>query len=328
MGKFTAFLLILTMLIVPVAVQAEDTIPDWETAMYRSLDWIYDSVTPHPLVGSVGGEWAVLALARAGRVTADDAWVQGWLTDVERMLLEVDRLTREGHNIQHPPSAGTFPSGMRRWTDFQRLALALGSVGFNAADFNGRDLTAVYSTFVSVDERHALNMTINADAFALIALNAIPHERDSMDFIDWILASQNPTGTWAFGRLEIDTTSMVVQALAQYYDDNAEVRMAVDLALDWLRRQTFSDPESTAQMIVALTALGEDFAEEALVYVQWLLQWFDEESGGFRRSNSDDMIDPMSTEQGAYALVAYWRLVNGMTWLYDMSDMFEEAYEN
>ena len=125
----------------------EPTTTDWEYAMNRSLDWIQAAVTPHPLVGFVGGEWAVLALARAGRVTAHDPWIVGWLSDLERMLTEVDRITAAGNDIQRPPSAGTFPGGLRRWTDFQRVTLALSALGLDAANFNGRDLTSVYRSF-------------------------------------------------------------------------------------------------------------------------------------------------------------------------------------
>ena len=296
---------------------------NWEHAMNRSIDWIQNAVRPNPLVGSVGGEWAVFALARAGRVTVDDIWVQGWLADVERVLLEVDRISAQGHNIQHPPSSGTFPGGMRRWTDFQRLTIALSSVGLDASNFNGRDLTAIYKSFIPVHERHALNMTVNVDTFALLALDAANKEGCREQFIGRLLEDQAQSGTWSLGTFDLDVTVMAAQALAPYYHNDPAVKEALDRALNWLRAQTFPDPESTAQMIVLLTALGPDFAQEAAYYVQWLLRWFDPASGGFRRPTPNDPVNHMATEQAAYALVAYWRFINGMTHLYDMSDMFE-----
>lgn len=320
-----AFVIVAGILMPATTAYTQEQLSDWEIAMNRSLDWIYEAVAPHPLVGSVGGEWAVLALARAGRVTVDDAWVQGWLADVERMLLEVDRIKALGYDINTPPSAGTFPGGMRRWTDFQRLTLALSSLGLDASDFNGRDLTAIYREFIPASERHALNMTINVDTFALIALDTMPHYGDRMDFVDWLIEDQAADGAWSLGTFSLDVTAMAIQSLARYYHSNNYAQVAVDLALDLLRAQTFPDPESTAQMIVALTALGEDFAEEASYYVQWLLRWFDEESGGFRRPTPTSPVNLMATEQAAYALVAYWRLSNGKTALYDMSDMFEDG---
>ena len=322
---FTFFIAIVMLfgLIAPAStVNAQTPYSQWEYAMNRSLGWISDAVAPHPIVGFVGGEWAVLALARAGRVTVDDPWIQGWLSNLEATLVEVDRITAQGHNIQNPQSAGTFPGGMRRWTDFQRVTLALSSVGLDARDFNGRDLTAIYRNFVYVSDRHALNMTINVDTFVLIAMDAAPYEGDRAQFIQWLLEDQAPNGTWSLGTFDLDVTAMAAQALARYYHDDPVIQESVDLALNWLRTQTFPDPESTAQMIVLLAALGFDFAEEAAYYVTWLLRWFDPASGGFRRPTPSDPVNHMATEQAAYALVAYWRFMNDMTTFYDMSDMF------
>jgi len=327
MRKISAFLLTFILffgVFTPVySSYAMPTQTNWEHVMNASLDFIREAVVPNPVVGSVGGEWAVLALARAERVTADDPWIRAWLTDLERMLAEVDRITAQGHNIQHPPSAGTFPGGMRRWTDFQRVTLALSSLGLDASNFNGRDLTAIYNTFVPVNDRHALNMTINVDTFALIALDTVPHIGDREQFINHLLETQHSSGTWSLGTFDLDVTAMAAQPLARYYHSDPAVKLAVDNVLNWLRAQTFPDPESTAQMIVLLTALGKDFAEEATYYVNWLLRWFDSASGGFRRPTPNDPVNHMATEQAAYALVAYWRMRNGMTSLYDMSDMFD-----
>jgi len=320
-----AFTIMLSIMIPGSLSAASPETPGWEAAMEASLDWLQANIRPAPAVGSVGGEWAVLALARAGRVTINDRSIWIWQRNLERTLREVDRLQAAGHNIQNPPSAGTFPGDMRRWTDFQRATLALTALGIDATDFNGRDLTVMYRNFIPVSQRHALNQTINADIFALIALNSMPYEGNHDRFLNLILSEQNPNGTWNLGGVSLDTTAMALQALAPYYYNGDErVTEAVHSALDWLRLQTFPDPESTAQMIVALTALGPDFAEEAQYYVNLLLSWFDRNTGAFRRPSLNDPINIMATEQAAYALVAYWRLVNEMAALYNMYDAFTE----
>jgi len=328
--KLLAGLIVIVILIgitTPVAASADT---DWETAMNRSLDWIRSELTPSPLVGSVGGEWAILALARADRLSANDPWLSGWFADLENLLADIDRLAAAGNNIQNPPSAGTFPSALRRWTDFQRVTLALGALGVDASNFNGRDLTDIYRNFVPIAQRHALNQTINVDAWALIALDSRQFSGDREQFVQSLLDTQRADGVWSLGATptpgmgDIDITAMSVQALAPYYRTNSEVRTAVDRSLNWLRGQTFSDPEGTAQVIVALTALGSDFAYEASYYVNHLLRWFDSASGAFRRPHADSPINMMATEQAAYALVAYWRLVNNMNSLYDMRDALGE----
>jgi len=295
----------------------------WEVAKEASLDWIISNV--EPAVGSVGGEWAVIALARAGRITAGDPWLASYFDNLDYIVAAVNNLTGLGNSIHHPPSVGTFPSEMRRWTDFQRVTLALTALGLDAANYNGSDITQVYSTFVPINQRHALNQTVNVDTFALIALDSNSYSGDREKFIESILDSQRDNGTWGLAAftspLDLDTTAMAVQALAPYYNSNAYVAAAIDTAITWLRSQTFTDPEGVAQMIVALTALGSDFEDDAEYYVNLLLRWFDPQTGGFIRPGQG--VNMMATEQAAYALVAYYRFVNGMTSLYDMSDMHE-----
>ena len=305
---------------------------NWEAAMDNSLNFIRGTVTPHPVVGSVGGEWAILALARSGRLAADDPWLTGWFADLDRQLAEVDRLIVAGNDFQNPPSAGTFPSALRRWTDFQRVTIALSSLGLDASNFNGRNLTEVYAAFVPTNLRHALNVTSNVDTFALIALDVGQHIGDRDLFIQQLIDDQRADGTWSLNysfptsAFDLDITAMALQAIAPYYyQRDPRVTNAVNKALGWLRAQTFHNAESTAQMIVALTALGPQFADEAAYYVDWLLRWYDPATGGFRRPGITDPVNLMATEQAAYALVAYWRFVNGMTSLYDMRDAFDLA---
>ena len=50
------------------------------------------------------------------------------------------------------------------------------------------------------------------------------------------------------------------------------------------------------------------------------------DGGAFRHIASGDR-DGMATEQGYYALAAYYRFINGQTRLYDMSDVTIKANE-
>ena len=129
-------------------------------------------------------------------------------------------------------------------------------------------------------------------------------------------------------------TAMAIQALAPYYQTNAEVKVAVDKALDCLSAlQTTAggylswntlNSESCAQVIVALTALGIDPASDARFIkngcsvVDALLAFYTD--GGFRHT-MDGELNGMATEQGYYALAAFARLKDGKTGLYDMSDV-------
>ena len=328
MRKLISLVLIFVLLlgtVAPVGAQ-ERTQPAWESAMHAALDYI-ESVVTTPVVGSVGGEWAVLALARAGRIHAGSPWALGWFSALGQMLDEVSRLEAEGHDISNPATINTFPSELRRWTDFQRVTIALTALGQDATNFQGHDVTAPFRNFVPNTARHALNQTINVDTYALIALDTRPYEGNRTRFKEALLDAQRSDGSWSLiataptSALDIDVTAMALQALAPYHRaGDTRVIAAVDQALSWLRAQVFDDPEAIAQMIVALTALGQDFASEAAYYVELILQWADPATGGFRRPNPDSPLNLMATEQAAYALVAYWRFVNGMSALYDMQD--------
>ena len=83
--------------------------------------------------------------------------------------------------------------------------------------------------------------------------------------------------------------------------------------------------ESCAQVIVALTALGIDpTADSRFVKngntVLDALAGFYVTGGGFRHIAGGER-NGMATEQGYYALAAYYRFVNAQTRLYDMSDV-------
>ena len=87
-----------------------------------------------------------------------------------------------------------------------------------------------------------------------------------------------------------------------------------------------ANSESCAQVIVALTALGIDPAADSRFVKNGAspldgLCAFACEGGGFRHSEEQAEPDGMATEQGFYALAAYDRFWQGMTSLFDMTDI-------
>jgi len=272
--------------------------PAWEIAMHSALDRI-EFITTNPTVESVGGEWAVLALARAGRINTDHAWTQIYLANLNA---EMEELIEES-----------------LWTDLQRVTLALTSLGIDAIELDSR--LGIFSTFVPTAGRPTHSQSLNADIYGLLALDSMPYGGDRLQFVQSILSAQNSNGSWSLVRGTspgIDITAMAIQALAPYYiSDYTGVRDAVNSAIAWLSAQSIPDAEGNAQMIVALTAIGR--GAEASTYVDALLTFYDNATGGFIRGPG---VNAMTTEQAAYALVAYWRYVNGHNRLYDMRDAF------
>lgn len=288
-----AIFLALIIGLLPIIALAEDSenatsaAPTWQEAKDGALGWLLSNA-PNP---SVGDEWAVIAIARAN--IAADAWFDSYLSALENEL-----------------------DGLTTWTDFQRATLALTALGVDASDFAGNDLLADFRNYTPAESRPAHSQGVNADIFALLALNSRPYTGAQPQYIESILAAQTSSGAWAWGDwASPDITAMAIQALAPYYGNNAAVTAAINSGFSWIETETLGSAEDYAQVIVALTALGRS-AEN---YVAELLAFFDEETGGFISPWTGE-VNAMSTEQAAYALVAHYRSVNGMNVLFDMRD--------
>ena len=271
-----------------------------------------------PDVGSVGGEWMVIGLARSGRTVPD-----GYYENVVKYVQEnCDADERLDEN---------------RATDNARVILALTAIGKDVTNVGGHNLLA------GLDEMsYVTYQGINGPIWTLIALDSHDYAPQGdvtrEKLIDAILGAQLPDGGWdMMGKAaDTDITAMAIQALAPYYDTNDAVKAAVDKALDALSAMqnddgTFSTAfsgktsESAAQVIVALTALGINpatdsrFIKNGVNAVDGLCSFY-VDGGGFRHIASGD-LDGMATEQSYYALAAYYRLLAGQTSLYDMSDV-------
>ena len=284
---------------------------DWEYAMNRSLVFLRNAAPGNPMPGNVGSDWVIISLARAGWADRDDFWIRAWLTNLERIF----------YGSAHP--------GQWSMTDFQRVTLVLTALGLDARDFVGFDLTFPFSEFVPVGGRAARNRTINADIFALIALEAGLFDGDRADYVSSVLTAQRGDGSWGLNPNapsvagDLSITGMALQALVPYYDVYEPAREAVRRGLAWAGSLGFDNPECLSQLIIALAALAgenESYSARTSAYVALLLDWFDPVSGGFRRPGPADPVNHMATEQAALALVAYWRFVNGKTPLYAMGD--------
>ena len=217
---------------------------------------------------------------------------------------------------------------------------ALTAIGKDVTHVAGRSLLDGLDSMAFITKQ-----SVNGPVWALLALDShgYPTSGDVTreKLVRAILDTQREDGSWpviASSQVpDVDMTAMAVQALAPYYE-NAQVKAAVDAALTFLAGvqnddATFSEipgtdasAESTAQVIVALTALGIDptadsrFVKSGVSVVDALCGFY-VTGGGFRHLMADKTVDGMATEQGYYALAAYYRLLAQKTSLYDMSDV-------
>ena len=270
-----------------------------------------------PTVNSIGGEWMVIGLARSGR-TVPAGYYDNVVEYVKAKADANERLHRA------------------KVTDNARVILALTSIGKDVTNVGGHNLLKGLDNMAYVQKQG-----INGPIFTLIALDS--HNYPTMGdvtrekLIQVILGAQLPNGGWNLSGENADTdmTAMAIQALAPYYKTNETVKAAVDKALEALSALQRNDggfgswgtvnSESCAQVIVALTALGIDPATDSRFVkngstVLGALAGFYVDGGGFKHT-ADGERNGMATEQGYYALAAYYRFVNGQTSLYDMSDV-------
>ncbi len=321
-----AWLLILVMLLTACGTPSQSAQPD-STEGWRKVyeeTGAYLQAQAAPSVGSIGGEWAVIGLSRAGLLS--DTAARSYERSVEDYVQQAGSV-----RLHHAKS-----------TENSRTILGLTAAGYDAANVAGVDLTAGLT-----DMAYLRAQGTNGPIWALIALDChgydIPQCADGEEqvtregLVAEILSYQCSDGGWALmgDESDVDMTAMALTALAPYKDD-VEVKAAVDAALAYLSDAQQDDggfmgwgtanSESCAQVIVALTALGIDPAADSRFVKNGAspldgLCAFACEGGGFCHSNEQAEPDGMATEQGFYALAAYDRFRQGMTSLFDMTDI-------
>ncbi len=298
-----------------------------------------------PGVGSVGGEWMVIGLARSGCEIDADLYYTQVSEYVAQTIDENERLHRN------------------KSTENSRIILALTALGMDVHDVNGHDLTAGLNDMAYIQKQG-----INGPIWALIALDSNAYEPAEGDvtreaLLQCILDAQLTDGGWAFSgeNADSDMTGMALTALAPYYVPETEtedgtkleltqaqiaINEAVERGIECLSELQFANgafgtfggngeivetSESTAQAVVALTALNIDpdtderFVKNGNSALDALVS-YGLTGGGFKHL-MDGERDGMATEQGYYALTAYARYLMGLNRLYDMRDAFDPEAE-
>ena len=303
---------------------------DINNVLEDTAQYLYKTVM-NPQVGSIGGEWAVLGLARSG-YDVPEQYYQNYYKNVEEY---VNACNGNLHN--------------KKYTEYSRLIVTLTSIGKNPGNVAGYNLLTPLG-----DYEKTIWQGMNGPIWALIALDSgnydMPQNSNAKVqatremYIERILNCQLSDGGWSLfggtaaqksgdGISDPDITGMALCALSKYQDDE-KVKTAIEKALDCMsERQNekggFSswnteNSESCVQMIVALCELGipltdTRFVKNGNTMLDSLLGFY-VEGNGFLHTYDGSGSNLMSTEQAFYGIVAVKRANDGKNSLYTMSD--------
>lgn len=288
-----------------------------------------------------GSEWGILGLARSGYLEKGIKYFNDYYT---RVAAYASKATKNAQELGAPAGA----LHLVKCTENSRLIIALSALGRDARSVGECDLTAPYEKFSWIE-----GQGLNSVVFALIALDTVGYETKDTTIrqqcISYILGRQLSDGGWNYqedaATSDPDMTAMSLQVLANYQEQE-KVQAAVSAAVGRLSAMQNSDgsytsyeavnSESISQVIVACAALGIDphtdsrFVKNGKSAVDALLTFYNTEKRAFHHTMKDKDgnptdVDGMATEQAAYAMTAYQRLMNGKTSLYDMSDVAKDC---
>ena len=294
---------------------------------------------PNPQVGTVSGDWSVMALARSSQNVSQEYYDNYYKNVVQYVKSKNGKL----HD--------------RKYTEYSRLILALTAIGKDPTDVGGYDLLSNLGDFDKV-----VYQGINGPIFALIAIDSknypMPISKEAKTkatrdmYVKYIIDKQIPLdGGFSLDGIkgDVDITAMAIQSIAKY-KDKKEVQIAIDKALDFLEKSQeenggysswgTENSESVAQVIMAVTQLKIDpmdkrFIKNGNTLMSNLLTFYDE-SGGFmhiKLGGGDNggakagVVDGIATDQGMYAMIAYDRYYKGKNSYYDMTDVKTKVEE-
>ena len=265
-----------------------------------------------------GDEWLVLALERSGSTIAPEK-LEGYVSSVANTYAETDESELKP-------------------TTLARTVLALEAIGEDATNVNGVNLVEkLYNNArIANGGNEAMWSLIAIDSAGFTIPDNAVWTRDKL--IDEILEYQAANGGFAWesksGAPDVDTTAMALQALAPYNTtENVNVQKAINDALEYLktgmnRNCQYSSSEPSAQVLIALSALGKDALDEENGFVKSVarnlitgLDAYKIEGKGFKHLLTDKDENAMATLQALQGFEAYRRFAAGEAALYDFSDV-------
>lgn len=288
MRKLTASLISIIIIFSSAACIAADT-EAAETAQYLL------SQTPMPISASVGGEWVIIGINRAG-IEVNERYFENYLTR----------------------ASAKFKSGEgfgKKYTEYSRITIAFNILG--CTEYNTELLKYVN------DYDNVIYQGINGPIFALEAKYAAKDTDSEIrrKYISYILSQQNSDGSFGLSSdtPDVDITAMTIAALSRYKNDDINIIKSINKAFLYLSSVQMPNGgfceapgereincESTAQVIIAMKRFGIkpdcSFFTKNGNTPQNALDTFRCADGSYKHMQYDTQSSRMSTEQALLAL--------------------------
>lgn len=310
MKRFAALLLALMLMVALLPACAESSVPAGaREQVYNLLDGVLAGETARAGAETTGA-WIRSLAERAG---SGAEWQIFALSRLPDLVYYGDLLPCREALEACAAQADTLTAAAR-----QKLALCMLALGGSAG---------VEETAMETIGRQGVMTWI----FGLHLLNnGIPGSCTRSEAAAKLLSLQKPDGGWAVmgSASDVDVTAMALQALAPCRED-AAVETAVQKAVSLLSRRQLPDggyasmgaanPESAAQVLIALCSLGIDPMDERFVKdgntLLSGLAAYALPDGCYSHTPGGD-YSPAATGQVLMGLAAYSRYLNGQTGLF------------
>ncbi|MBO6155191.1 MAG: terpene cyclase/mutase family protein [Lachnospiraceae bacterium] len=259
--------------------------------------------------GEDNAEWFLIGLGRAGFPVSDGLYAS-YYDSVKTYLA--------GHNNK-----------FSKPTDCAKVVMALNAIGYDPTNIDGLDITA------QLNDSNQVNGD-NATAYMLLAIESKNYNVAARDaYIKTLVDDAYASGGWGWNGVsaDLDTTGIVLAALAPYYNTNASVKAVVDNAVAALSKMQSADgafasgmdenSNTTAMVVLGLSELGINadtdakFVKNGISAVDALCS-FATDNGGFGWTDNVDDND-LSTCQSYASLGSYFRMNSEMNRLFDMT---------
>ena len=214
-------------------------------------------------------------------------------------------------------------------TECAKVVGALNAIGYDPTNVGGVDITAQLNDSENVLGDFSI-------AYMLLAIESKNYNVAAKDaYIKTLVDDAYASGGWGWNGVsaDVDTTGVVLAALAPYYNTNSSVKAVVDNAVAALSKMQAADgafasgmdenSNTTAMVVFGLSELGINadtdarFVKNGISAVDALCS-FAVDGGGFGWTDNVDVND-YATNQSYYALGSYFRMNSEMNRLFDMT---------